>query len=470
METTQVKQVSVPMALIAMAVLALILIGGFAIFSITTTSVFLLAIVAMAIIGLISGFKLREIETFFLDGTRKAVQVAMILLTVGTVIGAWIVSGIVPAIIYYGLNVLSPKVFLVVGFAICCLISFFVGSSYSAIATLGVAFMGIGLGLNINPGITAGMVVSGAIFGDKMSPFSDTTNLAPAVAGTDIFKHIGSMLYTTVPATVLTAIIFTVMGFSIGESTMDTAIIDEINTALTANFHINPILLLVPLLTIVLAVKKVPPLIALLSGALAGIIFAFIFQLDHFSFQTILNAMGSGFSIDSGSASVDKLLNRGGILGVMSTVALCFLALGLAEILQRLGVLSVILKEMEVFIRGPRSLVLTTIVTCLVTTCLTASQYVSIIVPGELMKGGYTKYKVDKRVLSRTLEDAGTIFAFIIPWSTTGIYVSGVLGLDVMEYVPYCFLAILCPLIAVIYAITGFAIFKEKEDSAAEEA
>ena len=184
------------MAVVAMIVLALVLIGGFIVLQISTHVVFLLAI--------LSGFTKEDLQEFFVDGCKGAVLVALILMTVGTVIGSWIVSGIVPTIIYYGLEILSPKVFLVFGFFICCIITFFVGSSYSAIATLGVAFMGIGLGMNINPGLTAGMVVSGAIFGDKMSPFSDTTNLAPAVAGTDIFKHINSMLYTTVPATLLT--------------------------------------------------------------------------------------------------------------------------------------------------------------------------------------------------------------------------------------------------------------------------
>ena len=266
----------------------------------------------------------------------------MILMTVGCVIGAWMVSGVVPTIIYYGLKFLSPKVFLPVGFIVTCLVSFFVGSSYSAIATIGVALM----------------------------------------------------------------------------------------------------------------------------GAIFGIICAFIFQSGHYSFKVILNALGTGFKIDPGSAAVDRLVNRGGISGVFSTVALCMLVLGMAELLQKFSVLSVVLKKTEAFIKSPRSLVITTIITCLFTTCITASQYVSIIVPGELMKDAYTKFGVQKKVLSRTLEDAGTIFAFIIPWSTTGIYVSGVLDMAVTEYIPYCFFALLCPVIAVIFALTGFARFKEKTETA----
>lgn len=243
---------------------------------------------------------------------------------------------------------------------------------------------------------------------------------------------------------------------------MDTSAIDAINDTLRMHFNINPLLLIVPLLTIVLAIKKMPPLIALLLGAVAGTVAAFIFQMGHYDYQVILNALGNGFSLESGNTDVDRLLNRGGIMGMMSTSSLALLALGLGEILQRMGVLSVILSKMEIFIRSPRSLVLTTLATCLVTTVLTASQYIAILLPGQVMKEAYTKQGVEKRVLSRTLEDGGTIFTFLIPWSTTGIFVSGVLGVEVLQYAPYAFLAILCPLIAIFYACTGIAIFKEK--------
>ena len=230
---------------------------------------------------------------------------------------------------------------------------------------------------------------------------------------------------------------------------MDTSAIDAINDTLRMHFNINPLLLIVPLLTIVLAIKKMPPLIALLLGAVAGTVAAFIFQMGHYDYQVILNALGNGFSLESGNTDVDRLLNRGGIMGMMSTSSLALLALGLGEILQRMGVLSVILSKMEIFIRSPRSLVLTTLATCLVTTVLTASQYIAILLPGQVMKEAYTKQGVEKKVLAPKLEDGGTIFTFLIPWSTTGIFVSGVLGVEVLQYAPYAFLAILCPLIAI---------------------
>lgn len=459
---TEKKQASVGIAITSMVLLVLILIGGFAWLSVNTHAVFVIAIIAMSIMALIAGHSLDDIQGYFITGCKNAILVSLILMTVGTVIGSWIVSGVVPAIIYYGLTILSPKVFLLVGFIICCVVSFFVGSSYSAIATLGVAFMGIGMGLGINPGLTAGMVVSGAIFGDKMSPFSDTTNLAPAVAGTDIFKHINSMLYTTVPATVITAIIFALQGMKISASSMDMSTINDINNTLLANFNINPILLIVPVFTIVLAVKKVPTLVALLLSSVAATVFAFIFQHDFYSAKVILSALGNGFTITSENAAVNRLLTRGGVLGMMSASSLALLALGLGEILQRMGVIDVVLGKLAGIIRGKRSLVVTTLATCLITTCLTASQYIAIILPGEVMKNAYTRFKVDKRVLSRSLEDGGTIFAFLIPWSTTGIYVTSTLDIPVMEYAPFTYLALLCPLIALIYALTGFAIFPDK--------
>ncbi len=458
------KSVNMHMAFIAMVLLAVILMGGFSVFKLNTHVVFLLAIVSMSVVGLVSGFSLEEIQSAFVDGCQKAMMVALILMVVGTVVGAWVVSGIVPAIIYYGLQILTPSSFLVTGFLICCLIAFFVGSSYSAIATLGVAFMGIGAGLGITPGLTAGMVVSGAIFGDKMSPFSDTTNLSPAVSGTDIFKHINSMLYTTVPAMIITTVLFGIMGVRLSATPIDSTAIEAINRTLISNFNITPLLLIVPLITIILAVKKMPPLVALLIGAFAGIAAAFIFQSQFYDFKVILNTLGSGFSISTEVPQVDKLLNRGGIMGMMGTVSLAFLALGLGEILRQIGVLHVVLSKMDKWVRAPKSLVITTLLIALVTTVLTASQYLAILLTGQVMKDAYTKLKIDKRVLSRTLEDGGTIFAFLIPWSTTGIYVAGVLDVPVVEYMPYAYMAILCPLIAVLYAWTGFAIFKEEGD------
>jgi NhaC family Na+:H+ antiporter len=442
-------------------ILAIILILGLAYLKLSTLTVFLLAIIATAIIALVKNFSLNEIQEFILEGCKKSMLVVLILMAVGTVVGSWIVSGVVPSIIYYGLKLLLPSIFLPAGFIICCVVSFFTGSSYTSIATLGVAFMGIGFGMEINPGITAGMILSGSIFGDKMSPFSDTTNLAPGVAGTDIFEHIRSMLYTTVPSLVISLILYAIIGMKYSTIAIDYTNVEMIQNSILENFAISPILLLIPLITIVLAIKKVPPFIALLIGAIAGVIAAIIFQ--DFGIKVILNSLASGFKIDSGIYEVDKLLNRGGVSGMMGTVSLAILALGFGEMLQKMGVLKTLLEKIQTVTQSPRRLVITTLFTCLLTNMLTASQYMAIILPGEVFKDSYKKCGVKASVLSRTLEDGGTIFSFLVPWSMAAVYASGVLGVSTLQYLPYSFLAILCPVFAIIYALTDKAIFRIEE-------
>lgn len=456
------KKLNFGTSLFIIILLTIIMAAGLAYLKISTQTVFILAIVAVSLVAISKGFKMSEIEEYFIAGCKKSMLVVAILMIVGAIIGTWIISGIVPSIIYYGLTVLSPRFFLVSGFLICCIVSFFTGSSYTSLGTLGIAFMGVGYGLGINPGLTAGMVVSGSVFGDKMSPFSDTTNMAPAAAGTDIFSHIRSMMYTTVPALIISAILYLVLGLKYGNSDMDLSKVKEISDSLLQNFTINPILLLIPVLTICLAVKKIPPLIALLIGAFAGVIAAFIFQGHHYGIKEILNSMATGFKMDSGIPEVDKLLNRGGISSMMSTVSLALLALGFGEILQRTGVLSAILSRTKAVTSSPRGLVIGALVTCLVTNMLTASQYMAIILPGELFQEAFKKANIKLNVLSRTLEDGGTIFSFLVPWSMAAIYASGVIGVPTMQYLPYAFLCLLCPIFAVVYALTGFAIFKEE--------
>ncbi len=461
------KEISFSLALLCMIALAVIFIGGFGIFKISTQVVFLLSIVAAAIVGLLSGYSIKEIDGFFLDGCSNVILAAMILMSVGAVIGSWIVSGIVPTIIYYGLSILTPATFLVASFAICCILSFFTGSSYSAISTLGVAFMGIGIGLNINPGITAGMIVSGSVFGDKLSPFSDSTNLAAAVADANVFDHVRSMLYTTIPAMLISAVLYFIISMQYRTVNLDMSVINNIKEALAANFNISPILLIVPVFTIVLAVKKVPPVIALVSSALLGTIAAFIFQSGNYDFKTIMNALGSGFTINTDIPEINKLLSRGGMLGMMGATALAFLAVGLGEILQRIGVLSVVLTKLNKIINSNAALIVTTLIISLIVTILCASQYIAIILTGQIMKNAFKEFKVSRTVLSRTLEDGGTIFAYLVPWSTTGVFITGVLGIEVFTYAPYAFFCFLCPIMAIIYAVTGFAIFKEKEEAEA---
>lgn len=378
------------------------------------------------------------------------------------IIGTWVVSGIVPAIIYYGLHILSPSYFFITGFIICCIVTYFTGSSYATIGTLGIAFIGIGIGMGIQAPMIAGMVISGAIFGDKMTPFSDTTNLASGVAEVNIFKHIHSMLYTTLPAVFISCILYWLLGLRYGsdDNSGKTELMTE---TLMEHFTIHPVLLLVPLFTIFLIIKKLPPVIALNMGSLAAVLTAFIFQ-PSFGAGVILNSFMDGFVYQTGVEDVDKLLQRGGISGMFTVTTLVILVFSLSEILQRASVISVILGKMGSFVDTQAKLILTTIFSCFLTNMLSASQYVAIMIPGEMFRSAYEGLNISKRVLSRTLEDAGTITTFVIPWSSGAIFASGVLGVSTLAYLPYAFFALLSPLVAAIYALTWFAIFKEDEE------
>ena len=461
------KKIGLAAAIISLAVLSLIFCGGFTFLKFNTQAIFFVGAIATGVVALLHGYSLKDVEDYFLDGCRGAVMPAMILMVVGAVIGSWIVSGIVPTIIYYGLGFLTPSTFLVAGFAMCCLISFFTGSSYTAISTIGIALLGIGMGLEVNPAITAGMIISGSLFGDKMSPFSDSTNMAAAAAGTDVFDHVYSMLWTTIPAVIISAILYFIIGLKHAGNVMDMTAIDNIRNTIAANFNITPIVLIIPILTIFMTIKKVPPIMALTISAIAGIVFAFIFQ-PQFTFKTIMDSLGSGFTINTEIADVNKLLSRGGMMNMMGAVCLTFLVLGMGQILQKIGVMDAVLGKLAAAVNTPRALVITTLGACLLTTMVCASQYVAIVLPGQVMQPAYTRLGVKKRVLSRTLEDGGTIFCFLLPWTTSGVYVPGVLGVPVLSYAPYAFFCLACPILCVVYAITGFAIFKEETPAVTE--
>lgn len=461
----ETKKVSFPVAIVTLVIMVAVMAFGFLISkwiwgsALSTVTVFIMVLLAMVLVAMCAGFKLNTIQEALIAGCQKAILVVLILLTVGMVVGTWIVSGVIPSIIYYGLKILHPSVFLLVGFLICCIVSFFTGSCYTAVATLGVAFMGIGSGLGIGAGLTAGMVVSGAIFGDKMSPFSDTTNLAPAAAETDIFLHIKSMLYTTVPSLLIACVLYFVLGLGYSSASIDVENVNAIMDGITSTFRVNPFLMLIPVLTIVLVIKKVPAFLALLAGAVMGLIVAFFAQ-PQFEAAQILNSMATGFKAEFANDMVGRLFNRGGVSSMMTTVSLTLFCLAFGELITRMGVLSAILDKLGNLVKKPGPLVFTTLISCLLTVILTASQYVAILLPGEIFRDSYKEADVAPYVLSRTLEDGGTIFSYLIPWSAAAIYVSSTLGVTTLDYLPYAFLPILCPIFAIIYAATGFALFK----------
>ena len=452
------KTVSFPVAVMTLLIVAGIMSLGLAILKLNTMVTFILTFLAVCGIAICVGTKLNQLEDMILTGFRKTAQVCMIFIAVGMVVGSWIISGIVPSIIYYGLSIFTPSSFLALGFVVCCIVSFFTGSSYAALGTMGIAFMAIGYGMDINPALVAGMSVSGAVFGDKMSPFSDTTNMAPAASGTDVITHIKSMLWTVIPAFVISLVLYFILGMRYN-TTSPEAMQDlhAIMDTLKASFTISPILLLIPVLTIVLVIKKVPATIALLAGAVMGVIVAFIAQ-PQFTYTQVLTALASGFSGEFEVAAVGKLLNRGGISSMTSTIIYTIFAIELGEIMYQLGVLTVLLDKIRDRLEKPANLIITTLLSCLATVMLTTSQYMAILLPGEVFQDSYQKAKVAPYVLSRTLEDGGTLFAFLVPWSAAAIYSSGVLGISAVEYLPFAFLPLLCPLFAIVCAITGIGV------------
>ena len=320
------KKVGLGGALIVFLIVAAVMAFGLAVIKLNTMVTFLLALIAVCICAVVMGMSLDDLQETVLDGCRKCALVIMIMISVGMVVGSWMISGIVPSIIYYGLKLFTPASFLAVGFVICCIVSFFTGSAYASLGTMGVAFMAIGYGMGINPALVAGMSVSGSVFGDKMSPFSDTTNMAPAAAGTDVFKHIKSMLWTVVPAFTISLILYFIMGLKFSGAPADSVeTIEEIMDVLKETFTISPILLLIPVITVVLVALKVPAMIALIIGAILGV-FAGLIAQPQYTFVELVTAMASGFKGDFENAAVAKLLNRGGISSMLSTVVYCILA------------------------------------------------------------------------------------------------------------------------------------------------
>ena len=429
----------------------------------------ILTILVAAIVAMRSGYTWKEIQDAMLYGADLAMLPMLILMIIGVVIGTWVASGTIQTLIYYGLLILRPSYFLLAAAVIVGIASLATGSSYTSGGTVGVAMMGIGMGLGVPPAMTAGAVISGAIIGDKMSPLSDSTNLASAVGEADLFDHIKSMMYTTGPAFGIALVLYLVMGFFVVEGSADTSQVDLILVTLKDSFAINPVLLLPPVLVIVLAVMKFPSLPTMILASLLAAVLAMIYQ--GATVTSITNVMNYGFSADTGNAMVDKLVSRGGLQSMMWTVSLGFIGVGLGGILEKTRMLESFLGRLASLITKTGGLVATTVVSAIILNLATASQYMAIIITGRMVIPEYRKKKLQPRVLSRTLEDAGTVFSPMVPWGLCGVFFTGALGVPTVQYFPFVFLALLVPIVAVIYGYTGTAIWydDEKEEARSRE-
>ncbi|HKL75696.1 MAG TPA: Na+/H+ antiporter NhaC [Halanaerobiales bacterium] len=411
------------------------------------------------IVAMRSGYTWDEIEDAILHGCSIAMAPMLILMIIGAIIGSWIASGTIQTIIYYGLQIMSPGWFLVSAALITAITSVATGSAWTTGGTLGVALIGIGKGLGIPLPIVAGAIVSGSFFGDKMSPLSDSTNLAAAVAEADLFDHIKHMIYTVGPSLLISLIIYFIIGLRFGEGTVNTAQIDQTLATLSNNFQIGPMLLIPPALVIVMAIKKVPAIPSLIIAAFTGAIFAMIFQ--GASLADVTNAMNYGYTSDTGFKFVDELLTRGGIQNMMWTVSLGFIALSFGGIMEKTHMLEVVLNKIEPLIKNTGGLIATTVATSYITDFAMASQYMAIIIPGRMLMPAYKRLKLLPRNLSRALEDGGTLVAPLVPWGLSGAFMTGALGVPTVEYIPFAFLCYITPIVSIIYGFTGFSMLYE---------
>jgi len=428
------------------------------------------AITASLIAGYSLGYTWEEILKGFTTGITSALPALLILIIVGLLIGIWIASGVVPVMIFYGLKILAPGYFLVATCLICALISLATGSSWSTAATVGLAMMGVGQALGIPAGMTAGAVISGAYFGDKMSPLSDTTNLAPAIAGTQLFTHIRHMVYTTVPALVIALVIYTIIGIIRPASgSVETADYLLMLSTLDQTFNLSPWLLIAPAVVLLLVWKKTPALPALMAGVATGAILLLLFQRDGGAgsapvLSRLLDSLFSGYESHTGVVSVDELLSRGGLTSMLETIALIIVALAFGGIMELTGMLGRLAEAILKLARSTGTLITVTVFSCFGMNVLASDQYLAIIVPGRMYRGAFLKRGLHPKNLSRALEDSATLTSPLIPWNTCGAYMSGVLGVSCFTYLPFAFLNLLSPMISIFYGFTGITIEKIEDD------
>lgn len=387
----------------------------------------------------------------------------LIVICVGLLIGSWIAAGTIPMLIYYGLKIISPGYFLVTACIVCSAVSLVTGTSWGTVGTIGIAFMGIAQGLGIPAGPAAGAIVSGAYFGDKISPFSDTTNLAPIAAKSNLFDHIRHLLWTTTPAWLIGLGIYFIVGLQFRGQTLPQEQMDLILSTLEMKFHFHILLLLPPIVVLYFAIRKLPTIPGMIAASALACALAIIFQDG--SFKTVLNAMTDGYTAETGVSDIDRLLTRGGMMSMMGVTLIAFCAFAFAGIVQKAGMLNVILDRLLKVVRSTGSLIASAVGSSVVVALMTGSSFLSILVPGELFAPAFKKRNLAAKNLSRTTEDSGTVVVPLIPWSMAGVYMAGTLGVPTLEYVKWAFMCYLGMVFALIYGFTGFAIApKTRED------
>ena len=413
------------------------------------------------------GYTWSELEEGVLETIKMAMSAIIIIMVIGMLVAMWTAAGIIPTMVYYGLQILSPKFFLVAAFLLCCIVSLATGSSWSTVATVGIALMGIGTTLGVSVPMIGGAIISGSYFGDKMSPLSDTTNLAPAMAEANLFDHIRHMVYTTAPSALIAVVIYGILGMQFAGQEMDTKAISELLTVMDQMFYISPLLLIVPLSVIAMIIFRIPAIPGLFAATIAGAVLAMVFQGAELG--SLIDMANNGYISETGIAALDDLLSGGGMQAMMWTTSLTLCAMMYGGIMEKTGMLSVIAEKILQRAKSTGDLILATIVSCYGVVMISGDQYLSIVIPGRMFKDAYKERKLHPKNLSRCLEDAGTLASPLIPWSSCGAFMMMTLGLSPWTYVPFCVLNYINPIISIIYGYTGLTIEKLPVDRGLEK-
>lgn len=422
----------------------------------TNQIILLFGALVAAIVGFFNKITLPTMFAEVWENLKSVFVPILILLLVGALAGTWLVSGVIPAMVYYGLKILSPSIFLPASVVICALISIATGSSWTTSATVGIALIGIGTALGINSGMIAGAVISGAYFGDKMSPLSDTTNLAPAMAGTDLFTHIRYMTITTVPTIIITLLVFFLISWNL--ETTGKADLSDLLMSIDASFNISPVLFIVPITVIALILLKTKPLLSLGIGVILAIIFALIFQvgilnqLSSSKLNSVFQAVITDVQINTDNEKLNDLFSAGGMLGMLWTILLILCAMVFGGVMDGIGALSRITKSLLKLFHTVFGLFASTVVSCLALNVTASDQYLAIVVPGKMYAKAFKDKGLAPENLSRTLEDSGTVTSVLVPWNTCGAYQSSVLGVDTTHYIGYAIFNWLSPFTTLLFA------------------
>ena len=473
----QIKSPTILQALFPIIFLVVLLTINVSVFGDDATSgsiqiVLILSSAFASIIAFNLGFTWLEIQKGIVKSINSSIPSILILFLVGSLAGSWLLSGIVPAFIYYGIQILNAKIFLFAACIICIVVSMATGSSWTTSATIGIALIGIGRALDISDGLVAGAILSGAYFGDKMSPLSDTTNLAPAMAGSDLISHIKYLSLTTVPSIIISLIIFIILGLNISDN-IGSNNAEIISNSILDKFYISPILFIVPLVVIILIYNKIKAVPALFVGVILGSVFALIFQSNLvlevsnsssnswkalFS-GTMISLYGS-ISIDASNEMVSKLLSSSGMFGMLDTIWLVICAMIFGGVMEKAGFLKKIISIILNKIKSTGSLISSTAGTCIFFNLTASDQYISIVVPGKMYSSIYKEKGLAPENLSRTLEDSGTVTSVLVPWNTCGAYHASVLNVETLIYLPFCFFSLISPIMTILFAYLRIKIKK----------